>query len=148
MLPWGGCLSIKSSDTPRQMTGSAELSLRDALRCRAVQVAMQDCRFAFDLASRDAIWGAAEHMAAGAAPFKKPPFQAPSPHNKVTRAWGASCPLKTGHERCGIISTRAGILDGGLVSSPSACTQLKAHTQVLAAEVLVDQLHDHTLLDC
>ena len=44
---------------------------------------MQDCRFAFDLASRDAIWGAAEHMAAGAEPFKKPPFKGPSAHNWV-----------------------------------------------------------------
>lgn len=52
--------------------------------CRTVQVAMQDCRFAFDLASRDAIWGAAEHMAAGVVPFKKPPFKGSTTYIKVT----------------------------------------------------------------
>lgn len=50
---------------------------------RTVQVSMQDCRFAFDLASRNAIWGVAEHMAAGVEPFKKPPFQKPNSHHWV-----------------------------------------------------------------
>ena len=40
-----------------------------------MQAALQDCRFAFDLDSRNAMWGAALHMAAGVAPFQRPPFK-------------------------------------------------------------------------
>jgi hypothetical protein len=47
------------------------------LSCSTVHAALQDCRFAFDLDSRNAMWGAALHLAAGVAPFKRPPFKKP-----------------------------------------------------------------------
>lgn len=56
------------------------LSLADicVVHCRStVQAALQDCRCAFDLDSRNAMWGAALHLAAGVAPFKRPPITKP-----------------------------------------------------------------------
>jgi len=44
---------------------------------RTVQATLQDCRFTFDLDSRNAMWGAALHLTAGIAPFQKPPFKKP-----------------------------------------------------------------------